>query len=317
MAKTNGETLTELERRAETTRAELAHTVDELHSRISPGAIKADVRGYARDTREQLMHALETRVRENPLEAMAIAAMAAYPLWRLAGKIPAPLLMIGAGVALARRSGNGDDSYMHDPESHPGAYTGAEVEPDGQGPLVSARETASNIAGQISEKAHDTMERVRNFASEKVSDASDLLSRTYRDGRETAASSVQHASETYGRTRDTLADVIERHPVMAGGIAFMVGTLLAASLPVTRQENRMMGSASDDIKRRTQDLAAEGLHAAEAAARDVYRSAAEQVREEGLTPEGARMATRAAMETAREAIESSSPKTSRPSRSNS
>jgi hypothetical protein len=78
----------------------------------------------------------------------------------------------------------------------------------------------------------------------------------------------------------------------------------------------MMGSASDDIKRRTQELASEGLEQAEEVAQKVYRSAAEQVSEEGLTPEGARTATRAAMKTAREAVEQTASNASRPNRSN-
>ena len=164
------------------------------------------------------------------------------------------------------------------------------------------REAATNIGSQISEKAQDTMERVRGFASEKASDASDLLSRTYREGREAAGSTMQHAGETYGRTRDNLAEVIELHPVMAGGIAFAIGTLLAASLPVTRPEDRAMGSASDDVKRRTQDLASEGLDRAGSAAQQAYRSAADEVGREGLTPESARRATRSAAEGARDAM---------------
>ena len=99
MPNTSGETLTELERQAESRRAELAQTVDELHNRVSPGAIKADVRNYARDR----LRLVEERMRDNPLQAVAIAVGIAYPLWRLIGRIPAPVLLIGAGLALSRR----------------------------------------------------------------------------------------------------------------------------------------------------------------------------------------------------------------------
>ena len=54
MADTSGETLTELERQAESRRAELARTVDELHNRVSPRAIKADVRSYAQGRMEMV-----------------------------------------------------------------------------------------------------------------------------------------------------------------------------------------------------------------------------------------------------------------------
>ena len=99
MANTNAETFTELERQAESRRAELAQTVDELHNRVSPGAIKADVRNYARDR----MQMMEERLRENPLQTVALRTGIAYPLWRIIGRIPAPVLLIGAGLALSRR----------------------------------------------------------------------------------------------------------------------------------------------------------------------------------------------------------------------
>ena len=44
MATTNNESLSELERRSERTRAELAQTVDALHNRVSPSALKADIK---------------------------------------------------------------------------------------------------------------------------------------------------------------------------------------------------------------------------------------------------------------------------------
>ena len=49
-----GKSLSELEREAEHTRADLIHTVDELHNRVSPHAIKEEMKAYARDTGNEL-----------------------------------------------------------------------------------------------------------------------------------------------------------------------------------------------------------------------------------------------------------------------
>jgi hypothetical protein len=51
--------LSDMEREAEHTRANLIHTVDELHSRVSPQAIKEEVKAYARDTGNELIHSLQ------------------------------------------------------------------------------------------------------------------------------------------------------------------------------------------------------------------------------------------------------------------
>jgi Protein of unknown function (DUF3618) len=52
------QSLSELEREAERTRAGLIHTVDELHNRVSPQAIKQEMRSYAREASQDLIHNL-------------------------------------------------------------------------------------------------------------------------------------------------------------------------------------------------------------------------------------------------------------------
>ncbi len=285
MATTNSESLTELERRAESTRAELAQTVDALHSRVSPSALKADVRSY---------------VRENPLQAAALAVGVAYPVWRLIGSIPAPVLLIGAGLAMSRRNGGSG----HGASYGNGHVTGSMA---GGGMMASLKEKASDLGSAIAEKAQDTIDNVRNVASDTATQASGRLSDTYHSSRDAAAETAHQVADqvtdTYARTRDNLADMIERHPLLVGGVAFAVGSLVASAVPVSRQESRLMGESADDVKRRAGDLALQGLSEARSAAQHVYETAAEEVRTEGLTPEAARHTARVAMESAREAVE--------------
>lgn len=295
MADTRIHTLTELERQAETRRAELAQTVDEIHNRVSPGAIKADVRNYARGR----MQMIEQRMRENPLQTVAIAAGVAYPVWRMIGRIPAPLLLIGAGLALSRRGGgNGDPvqgrygEEVPDPERY-----GAS--PGGRGVTDKLSEAASGLA----EKASETMEDVRGMASEKMESLAGTLSSGYQSGRQAAAGAVSQIEDSYNRTRDEVIDLIDRHPLLAGAVVFAVGGMIAASLPVTRQENRLLGDTSDELKRRTQDMASEGLEQAKSVARQVYEDTASQVREQGLTPEVAASTVHKTVEAAREAMD--------------
>jgi ElaB/YqjD/DUF883 family membrane-anchored ribosome-binding protein len=292
MATTNGESLSELERRAETTRAELAQTVDALHSRVSPTALKAD-----------MMETIETRIRENPLQTMALAVGVAYPLWRIVGRIPAPVLLIGAGLAMARRGSSSGNGYYAGE-----AYRSSSA--DGQGTMATLKEKAASLTQQVSDKAHEAMgkaheaiDKVRGYASDKTAAASDMISDRVESGRETASDTVEQVSETYQRTRENLADMIERHPMVAGGIALAVGALLASSIPVSRQENRVMGSAAGAVRQRTRGMAQEGFEQAKTAARDVYRQTAAEVREQGLSPDVARHAARTAMDTARNAVE--------------
>ena len=281
MATTRSESLSELERRAETSRAELAQTVDALQSRVSPGALRADVRNY---------------VRGNPLQAAAIAVGAAYPVWRMMAAIPAPLLLIGAGLAMTRRDGSA--------RSH---GTGYSAGPGGSAMMATLKDKASDLTSQVTEKAQDTVETMRNMASDTASRATDTLTSTIESGKQAATETMHRvtdqASDTYARATEQLSDVIERHPLLVGGVAFAVGSAIAAAVPVSRQENRIMGETADDVRRRSQDLAMRGLRQAEDVAQEVYDTASEEVRQEGLTPEAARRTARAAVRSARDAMD--------------
>ena len=103
----------ELRRDAEVTRAHLTGTVEELRSQltdtanhvreaVAPATIKRQVTEYVRESGDNLLHSLQRRARENPLQAVAVGAGLAYPLFNLMRAIPAPLLLIGAGLALSR-----------------------------------------------------------------------------------------------------------------------------------------------------------------------------------------------------------------------
>lgn len=294
MATSSNESLSELERRSERTRAELAQTVDALHNRVSPSAIKADVKGYIRD---------------NPLQAAAIAVGAAYPVWRMVGAIPAPVLLIGAGLAMARR-GNGNGSASSYGNGYSGARSGS-----GEGMMSGLKDKASDLTSQITEKAQDTFDSLRGKVSDTTTRTADTLSSTYDSTKQAAADTLHQvsdrASETYARASESLAEIIERNPLLVGGVAFAVGSMIAAAVPVSRQENRIMGESAEELRRRSQDMAMQGFRQARDVAQQVYETASEEVRNEGLTPEAARRTARTAVDTARDAMERTTSGTNR------
>ena len=266
----DSDSLTELERQAEATRADLVHTVDTLHSRISPQAIKSDIKDYARDTGQQFLHNLETRARENPLQTAAIAAGLAYPIWRMVSHIPAPILLVGAGLAMTRRN----------PGMHSGAWQG---------------DTADAIKGKAADVMEGATSRLQSLgaqASEATASAKDSLSSAYQGGIDKAAEVTQQASDSLARGKDSVVELIEKHPFIVGGVTFLIGGLVASSLPVSRTENRVLGETSDHLKDRVQDIAAEGLDSATMAAEQVYHDTVSDVKERGFTAEAARNAVR-------------------------
>jgi hypothetical protein len=95
MTRTHG--IEHLEEDAQRTREKLTNTVDTLRGRltdaVSPSVVTRDLQGY-----------LVRKVKENPLQAAGLAAGLAFPLTRLLSTMPAPILLVGAGIALSRSS---------------------------------------------------------------------------------------------------------------------------------------------------------------------------------------------------------------------
>lgn len=291
----NGSSLSDLERQAETTRAELAQTVDALQARVSPDALKRDARNYARQTGQHLLETVEEKARENPLAAVAVAAGLALPLWRVVSKIPAPVLLIGAGLAMSNRGAAVSGSQFAGGRSSPGD-TG-----------TSMGERASGLARSIGEKATDVIEDTQYNAERMASRVTDAVTEKVDSVRGMASEAASAITDTtkdmsrqvvvgMDRARNTLTETIERHPLLVGGLAFAIGGLVASSLSVTRTENRLMGSASDGIKNRARDIADEGAEILQTAAGEVYEDVAAQTNARGLTPDTARGAVRTAME---------------------
>jgi len=321
-----GKSLSQLERETEHTRADLIHTVDELHNRVSPHAIKAEAKAYARATGNELIHTLERKVRENPLQAIAVAAGLAYPAWRLLLNIPAPILLVGAGFALTRVGGSsrGTIGDQANARSRTGAgEMGAETLTDSL--KRSVHDTSSSLAHaaeglkqKVVDTAADTkvgvasgLEAIRSRAGKAISDttesaraaasnaataATDALSATYRSGIDAASSAGDQLSRNFRQSKAGLFEAIGSHPFMVGGIGLLIGAVIASALPVTQAENRAFGDSSDDLKNRARETASEGLQAAKTAAQEFYQETVSRAQEQGLTPEVVRQTVRRAGE---------------------
>ena len=321
MVTTNGHgpSLAQLERNAEHNRAALVETVDALQSRLSPKAIKEDVQEYVRDTGQGILRNLENRARENPLQAAAVAAGVAYPLWRLVASIPVPILLIGAGLALTRRpgqtsasTGTNDQGFVSQARERVGEATDAlkqkmgEVSESVQQTVHSARQTAEQISDKmteaaskvsqgteqltasIGEKISRTTETARTMTSDAASTAAEMVSSGYRSGTEAAARAGEQVVQAGQRTQHTLVDTIERHPMIVGAIGLAIGAVIAAALPATRQESRILGDASAQLKSKARELASEGVEAVKGAAGEVYEETLQHARDQGLSSEGLR-----------------------------
>jgi len=299
--------LSQLEREAEHTRADLIHTVDELHSRVSPQAIKDEVKAYARDTSQQFMRTIERRARENPLQAVAVAAGLAYPAWRFLMHIPAPVLLVGAGIALTQAGGAFGPNSAGEQQGEPladafkrnarSAYTNVSdtaeelktsVTRTAQDATSAVRDTVKDMTSRAASAITDATDSVRTAAADTVADASQKVSAGYRDTIETASRTGDQLTEGLRQSRDTLYEAIETHPLIVGGIGLLIGAAIASALPVSRVENEMFGDTSNELKDRAREMASEGFALAKDAAEELYQESVDRAQQYGLKPDTVR-----------------------------
>jgi hypothetical protein len=323
MSITNGHdpSLSQLEKAAARNRADLLDTVDELQTRVSPSAIKRDVQDFVRETKAGIWRDLEQKARENPLQAVAVAAGVAFPLLRIATALPAPLLLIAAGFALTRRSSDGLSGGARMSEKagraandmsdamaarldqvssavEQGAQAAREATHDARdklsGMAAEATETAKDLMNQASDRLTKGMESAGSMGSSLSAKATETASATYQMATEAISTTYQKGADLAATARDqfaekrheaqvTFVDTIQQNPLIAGGVGLAIGAVIAAALPKTAAEEKLLAGAGAALKDKASDLATQSFEAAKSAARSVYDETLNHASEQGLS----------------------------------
>lgn len=278
-ASTSEESVDALRREAETTRANLTDTVtalriqasdtaDHLRRTVSPAAIKQQAKDYVRDSGESMLRSLQRRARENPLQTVAVGAALALPAWNMLRAVPAPLLLIGAGLALSRSdlvqraTADATDKLREGLEAAQHAFSATAND---------ASETSASLRDQVSGAAKDMKASLAETAQSGMAQARTAVSTAGDKITSAADQATQQLTNTYGQ-----------NPLLIAGIGMVLGALVASALPATDTENRLFGNAAEKLRRRAVDEAADGLEAAERAASDIMDAATR----EGLSADG-------------------------------
>ena len=280
----------ELRKDAEVTRAHLTGTVEELRSQltdtanhvreaVAPSTIKRQVTEYVRESGDNLLHSLQRRARENPLQAVAVGAGLAYPLFNLMRAIPAPLLLIGAGLALSRSTAlrEATDQAMSQARD-----TVAEATDSARDALHDMRDAAGSVLDRGSELVSSVTEGISNTARDATASIKGGADTSRAPGGEALNAAGEKITTLASQTKETLNSAYDHNPLLIAGIGLAVGALIASSLPSTQVENRVFGDTSEKLRRRAADAAAQGLDTAKQVANNVVEAAAQQ----GLSGEG-------------------------------
>jgi len=145
------------------------------------------------------------------------------------------------------------------------------------------------IAGQTAERASETADAAYNAAGDMVASAGEMMSSATASG----SRAVRDGGSEFGEGfQQILADTFARQPLLLGAVGLAVGAAIAASMPASSTEKRLMGETADALKEKAQDLATEAAKRAETLA----SRGLEEAKAQGLTPEAAGKALRGVTE---------------------
>jgi hypothetical protein len=297
----------ELRRESERSRAELAATVgrlkeqisdtaDDIRHKVSPQHIKSEVTEYVSHKTQSWVDGLKQQIMDNPMRAVAAGAAVGVPLLRLARGVPLPLLMIGAGLALTSRTVRDRAAEATGPvmdkagrmleEVTEGART---MQSDAKEMLSSAQSRATGMAGDAQDKAAGLAADLREGAARAASFAGEKLQSGVDATKDAAANAPDQA-------RQTISD----NAALIGGLGIAIGAIIAAALPETKAEAKVMGRASDGVRQAAAAAAQSGFETAKDATTSAADAAAQKVAEADLGSHASRM-TQNMADTLREA----------------
>jgi ElaB/YqjD/DUF883 family membrane-anchored ribosome-binding protein len=154
-------------------------------------------------------------------------------------------------------------------------------------------------AARVQHMATDTAHTALHQSGEAFSGAADtvgqaassLMERTNEMARRTGRA----ASNTASRTGSGIGQLAREQPYLVAGVGFALGVALGALLPLTRQENEMLGEQAERLKDSARDMASEGYEKVKSVAQRTYEAASETLKGEsenqGMTDSGSQSAS--------------------------
>jgi hypothetical protein len=226
----------EVEREVEATRSDLDRTVEALKEKMTPGQLFDEASRAMGSTGQQILSKFAEQAKENPL----------------------PLAVMGVGLAWLMTSSN---KRQHEPYGTSSLYERRSFAPGG-----SSLDSGGSSLG-------DKMRDARDHAGDAVAGAKDrmhdAMSSVGHAGH-SAAHSVSSAAHTaadktveYGRrAQEGFWTMLEREPLLIGGLAVVVGAAIGAALPSTEAEDRIVGEKRDELMERGKEVVQEGMQKA-------------------------------------------------------
>jgi ElaB/YqjD/DUF883 family membrane-anchored ribosome-binding protein len=163
------------------------------------------------------------------------------------------------------------------------AAVGASAEQlkDGAANLVSS---ASDGVGDLGQRTVDAIAATSDAVRGGVARLRDTASSAAQIGTDATLGLRDRAVDTSQKASAGISEVIQQNPLLVGGLGLAVGMLIASALPRSDLEKSIMGSASADLQKRANELAATEFAAVKGLASGAIADLADRAGQEGLMP---------------------------------
>ena len=266
------------EREAEATRRSLANDLNDLQDRLTPGQVFDEALTYAKGGSATFARAFSNAVRENPFPALLIGTGCML------------FMSEKMGITKSKTAGRYTGSFAATTDTDHGPSIGERAKEKVHG----AADTVKQGFAAVGDRLQDTSERVRETAQEMgegVAEAAERVKQRTQSVAErltdTAVQTGEQARIAAHQVKEKANTLLHEQPMLMAGIGLALGAAIAALIPVTRAENRLMGETSERIKRRVRDTAAQQFEAAKESAGELVERAKTVAEREGVTASGA------------------------------
>lgn len=244
------------------TRARMDRRLDELQDRLSPSQIVNEAFAYLQGSGgADVARNLIIRVRDNP--------------------IPFALTAVGIGWLMAsgrHRNGTHERSGFEvgasgtGGESFDGHDTARKAQPLG--------DSAPHVGG-VKDKLASATRTMREAARDLQAGAADIASR-WSNASIRHASTLREGSQImYGSTRDRFRSATS-NPLAIGALAIVAGIVAGAVIPITQEEESMLGSAAGRVREAGRGLVQDVVDRGADAAKDVVAAVKDSAEAHGL-----------------------------------
>jgi ElaB/YqjD/DUF883 family membrane-anchored ribosome-binding protein len=218
----------EIQNQIERTRSDLNETLSAIEHRLAPGKLVETGVDYLRHNGagEYLMN-LGTAAKQDPL----------------------PLALVGIGLGWLMLSSGRDTSRDTDAKWRSTSMNSASDATLAAG--ASLRDSGSSL--------HDTVSHVASSVRDSAARTSEKIAQTTRAAHDRARQAGAAARDTADSVRSGFDNFVKEQPLALGAIGLALGVVIAATAPRTRQEDHLMGEASDRLKEDAKEMGEQQL----------------------------------------------------------